>query len=719
MASANWEAFTVQLPAQQLLEPVRNVLETLLLFLEILKTLLDSIKALLILFGNPIIALVQALIALITTLFNALKQTGLYAWYDVPNPFVDPNFNRHLGGYQALVTRFNASLVDVRDPNRPQPVAGGDQGGFLLLVVDATNIQTLVKLVTILLKFFGKDILSPQFRPPSNVKVLPAGAKGDAVLSIVKVFSSQPKALVIEWSLGTVQKSGDSAFQDVFSSLGNEFIPPAFLIEKSAVNPNQTIDASELSSIASAGIVTMSVPTNFELRGQAGMTVYRTIKIPDYFQNPFIKFQQYIAISPTTNTSSFIAGQLGTFRYIDTDVTPGQTYWYRVRAYNGDLTINGDVVPFAPPQQDPITGRWYIAWPGGTPSANVGKSSAVHSARIPVYPSGTFNVLSNLQALFQLAFSLNFHLPPIPGDTLDQTGNATGDTPTSEIGKGSLTQLAGALTSFAAVPLLGAAAGAGAVASNFSPDPATGQLPPAPWQTYNVTANATRLANIVGGAILNANNATAFQQYMLAPYPKSPAPSGTGYNNISSLVLGVTVNSTNEQTMRNALTVYGNIFADVGTRLNVLAAINYIKTFTLGGAPPDWMTISILRDIVPWSGQMLYELLAKIQALVDAYQGIVQEIVAFINLIERKINVLEQFIEYLVSLLDLILSLEIGLFVLFVPQISGNVSAWISAVQSAGGTPPPSGPGGYSAGVAIAYILPDVTAMAAALSLIF
>jgi hypothetical protein len=721
--AANWESFTLQIPGQQLLEPVRNILETLLIFLEILKALLDIIKALLVLFGNPILALVQALIGLINTLFNALKQTGLFAWFDVPNPLVDPNFNRHSGGYQALVARFNGSLVDVRDPNRPQPTSVSTSG-FLLLVVDSTNVYTLIKLISTLLGFFGKSLMSPQYAAPANVKVLPSTSKGDPILSLVNVFSTQPKSLIIEWSLGTVQHTGSNAFQDVFSSLGNEFVPPNFLIEKSSVNPNQQIDASQLSNSDAAGIVTMSVPTNFEIRGVAGMTLMRTIKVPDYFGNPFIKFQKYIKITPTENAGSFFLGQLGTFRYVDTEVTPGQVYWYRVRAFNGDLEINGDgTVSFDQPQQDATTSLWYIAWPGNTPSANVGKPSAMHSARIPLFAvSATFDVIANLKALFQLAFSLNFHIPPSPGDSFDSTGAAINGTPSSEIGKGSLTQQAGALTSFTSVPILGLAAGVGVPAATFAPDAASGQYPQAPWQTYLVTAAATRLATIVAGSLLNSNNVQAFEQYMTGPLPKSPAPKNTATGaalggTLSQIVLSLT--PTDASKMQAALTTFGNVFADPGLRLNLLSAVNYIKTFTLGGAPPDWIRISILRDIVPWSGQLLYELLAKIQALLDAFKGIMDEIIAFINLIERKINVLEQFIKYLISILDFILSLELSLSILFVPTINGDVSNWIATINNAGGTPPSSGPGGYSAGIAIAYSGPNVGVIGTALQLIF
>ena len=126
-----------------------------------------------------------------------------------------------------------------------------------------------------------------------------------------------------------------------------------------------------------------------------------------------------------------------------------------------------------------------------------------------------------------------------------------------------------------------------------------------------------------------------------------------------------------------------------------------------------------MRDIIPWSGEILYSLLDKIQALVDAFKGVMSELNDFISLLTRKIDTLERLLEQLISVLDFIESLQIGAFVLAVPEVEGSVDNWIGALESAGGTVPPNGPGGYSAGVALAYVGPDVTGLKAAFSLIF
>ncbi len=738
--TANWEAFALQIPVQDLLEPVRAILEVIVIFLEILKTLLEVVKVLLILFANLVIALVEALISLILTLLEALKRTGLYIWWDVPDLLHDPNLNRNYGGYMKFLQRFKGSCIDIKDPNRPQPIAGATQSGFLLLVVDVQIPTQMIQLIMILLRFFGKDVMSPQYKAPVNVKVLPAGANGDPVLSIVDVFGTQPAGLVIEWGLPGTQTSGDLGHQPVFGDFANEFVPPYFVIEKSdSINPASAppIDVSLIATQSACGPVTMMVETNFETNGQPGATVMQTVKLSDYYNAPFLKFQEYININTSFNFGTFLLGQLGTFRYIDNNVIPGHTYYYRVRAHNGDLAVNSnntvDFSVYLTQQPDPLSGRFFVAYPsntGGGPTANVGRASPIHQATVPLYPTAPFDTIAVLQAIFQLAFSLNFHLPLPAGSEFNNQGLPIAPTQVTDIGLGSMSQLAGSLVAFTAVPILGAAAGTGAVAADFMPNPATGAPPQQPWQTYIVTSNATRLAIACAGGILNTNAAQTFQKYVQGPLPSSApftaltlaSAETISFTNIQNIVLGLTPAATNPPdltAMQTANTIYGNAFQDPGVRLNVLAAVNYVKQYLLAGAPPDWKSVSLLRDIIPWAGQIIYELIAKIQALLAAFQGLIQEIIAFINLIERKINILEQFIEYLISILNLLLSLEIGLFVLLVPQLSGDITSWFAAIDGAQGTPPTSGPTGYTCGIAIGYIAVDVTAFAAALELIF
>jgi hypothetical protein len=584
-------------------------------------------------------------------------------------------------------------------------------------------------MIMILMYFFGQRMKMPHYKAPANVKVLPVGSQGNPILTVVDLFSQKPQSVIIQWSLSGRQVSGDAGQQPVFQDFAAELVPPFFVIEKSTVNPNQTIDASQLSNPTATGLVTMSVQTNFE--SSIGSPTTTTINVPDHWNDPFIKFQKYIPLNPLLNFGQFFAGTMGSYSYIDNDVTPGQTYWYRVRAAAGvlsiDLSIKSDgSVTFDQPMQDAMDGQYRIVYPGANPTAVVGKPSPIHSITVPVFSADTFDVMGNLVALFEAAFSLNFHLPYPTGATFDSSGMPTGTTSVTQIGLGTLSQLAGSLVSFTAVPILGkAAASVGSVSNAFTMNPATGEYPQPPWATFGVSFNAHRLAITVAGALANTNNIKAFEKYMLGPYPKVPGPNVLGLfgaTNPSELVLGLTptiTSTTDPDTLRTAWTTYGNAFVDAGTRLNIQAAVQYVKTFLLAGVPPDWKSIQLLRDIIPWAGQLLNELVAKIQALLEAFKGLMKEIIDFITLIERKITVLEQFIEWLISLLNFLISLELGLFVLLVPELSGDISSWFAAIDGAGGEFPTSGPNGYTGGIALAYIAPNVAAFASALELIF
>lgn len=723
---ADWQALSIQIPGQDLLEGARGALEGLMVYLEITKAILETVKVFMVDFGNPIKPLVEALLQLIVDLFESLKRSGLYAWFDVPNPLVDPNFNRFVGGFRAFVERFKSGLVDPRDANRPQPVAGAHKSGFTLIVADAESSMALMRYMEVLQRFFGKEFATPQYLPPSNFKVLPVGADGDPILAVSRVFQFQPTSIAIEWSLPPVTSPGDPGFADLIQGTSQLAFMPAFLIEKSAeVNPAVgEITVEQLSDPDAAGPVVMTENTLTLVQGSQRM-VPRAVRLTEPNGDPFIKFQQYIAVDPSASTGSFLLGQLGTFRYIDTDVRLNYTYYYRVRAFTGRLAMSGTSVNFGLPQTNVVDKTLYIEWPAAD-SGNkpvMGKASPIARVTIPMYPE-RFDVIETLRRLFQTAFSLNFHLPMPEGARFDSDGLAIEPTVNSDIGKGTLTSLAGPAASFQAVPILAGITRLTDVTARFQRDPATGKLPEQPWNDTRVVRNSARLANIVAGAMLGANSAVAFKGLMENGFPRqAPAIEGLDVTNLYELVYEITKvqdpESAGDRAVQDAGVLYSDVFADPHVRLNVLAAVSFCKAFTLEGGSADWIQISLLRDVVPWSGQLIYELLAKMQALVDAYAGVMAELRAFVDLIVAKIDTLERLLQYLTSILDFVAGLSLGFYILNVPETEGGVSEWMSLIDNAGGTPPPSGPGGYTGGVALAYVAADVTPYATALRLIF
>lgn len=711
---ANWQTFEIQVPGKDFLEPTRNVLETLLIFLEVLKAILDTIKVFLVDFGNPVRALVETLIALIEELFLSLKRSGVYAYFDVPNPAQDPNFDQHSGGFQAFSERFKASLFDEKDFSRPQPRAGSTRSGFVLLVVDASSPFALIARVKTLLRFFGREFTSPRFEAPDNVRAIPVGAAGDPIFAVASVFSEGPvEAIQLKWSLPSSVETPDPGFSDVVARTAQEFIPPKFLIERSTINPaSSKIDISDMGSDKS-GLVEFDRVSNFQLEGRL---VSRRETLVDTYGDPVLKFEKYIVLDQTDIEA--IVGQLGTFRYIDTDVVPDRTYYYRVRAFSGNLKMRGSLVDFPTSAQQLNFSTEFrtgvMQWPSTSDGEEVvvGKPSGTVSAVVPVaLDPGEFDVVANLRAIYLSAFSLDFHLPP------------EGASP-SQVGRGSLTPMAGQLAAFQAFPLIGELAREETLNESFQPNPILGRPPEMPWQKYNVRRHSARLADAAAAALLQAGSPAVydFRNLMTDPLPAGPVDtegSVSGVTTLEQLVLAFTgVEADGTVTLEGAR-AFRDGYSDEALRQNVLSAIQYLNNFSGTGAPPDWISVAPLRDIVPWAGQILYDLLDKIRALLDAFRGVADEINAFISLLERKIEALERFIEFLLNILTLVESLQVGAYVLSVTGVTGTAHDWAREIDLAGGARPPNNPGGYSAGVALAYVATDVEAFEDAFSIIF
>lgn len=765
---AQWTPFAIQLPGKDFLEPARNALETLLIYLEVVKAVLETIKAFLIDFGNPIRALVEALLNLIATLITALKRSGVYAYYDVPDPVTDPSFARNVGGYKGFARRFKQSLLDVQDLNRPQPLSGALKGGYVIIVADADAPLRLLALLKTLLKFFGQEFLKPQYGAPANVRVVPVGSAGDPLLSVASVFSDPPTALAVEWALPSTVPASDDAFTGIAAQVSQEFYPPKWLIERSEAAVTQEVPDTALSDPTAAGYVTKVVPSR-TVDFRTGQQVQRKIRVQDENGAPFLKFQTWAIVSAGSNTGTFILGQLGTFRYIDTSVQKDRTYYYRVRAYSGEL-------PFEGPPTGPLTynasqivanmndgGTWNFVWLAKDPSNLVvmGRASGVVRGRIPTMPAN-FDVLDTIRRVFLAALSLNFHLglpqplpvldaqgAPVPGpdgNPLTQPLYAPDGSPlppldpVTDVGRGSLADLAGPVgTKFLPDSFLN-------VAVPVPINPATGGVGLLPWQLKAVRFHAARLANKFGSLFLDLEGGLpeSFRQLMQGPLPAGTPPTASlanstlaGADTLEKMVyaltavdieqgaVGAAASAVLETTVFQAGTVteatrktYGSAYNDVVVRRNVLAAVNFLLNVNGQGVPPDWQQIAILRDMIPWSGQLLYELLAKIQALLDAFKGLMDEVKAFIDLIIRKIDTLERFLQFLIDILNYIESLQGGFYFLNSGTMGGDVTQWMQTLDQAT-NPPPSGPGGYTAGVAFAYLAVDVAAFEAAFGLIF
>jgi len=736
---ADWQSFAIQVPGKDLLEPVREVLETLLVYLEVLKTLLDTIKVFLIDFGNPIKALVESLLALIIELLNSLRVSGFFGYFDIPEPLIDdPNFDSFFGGTSAFTERFKASLYDSQDMNRPQPRTGSTQSGFVLLVVEAETIFGLLKLIRQLMKFFGKDFTAPKYAAPANFKLVHVGDKGDPILAVASLFSTEIKAVQISWTLPTNMETPDPGFTDVVTKVADEFVPPAFLIERSDIAPTVPLEASSgnttdpvslsvLHDPTTTGLPEYDLLTDFTRQGSPGDRLSVKDRLLDDQGEPLIKFQRYTVIDGLNVTN--ILGQLGTFRFLDTDVELGKTYYYRVRAYSGELDVQNSGTDSSyvnwksaiPPGRNPEQSSYTMSWPSKDSDPMImGTPTAILQVTVPkTIPN--FDVIEVLRRLFQTAFSLDFQIPLSTEAEFDQDGNPINDTSPIQVGRSSLTNIASALAAFQAFPILGEIAALEAAGqSSTTGNPITGEPIQMPWEKFSVRRQSSRLTLALASAMLDAgeNVLVDFRDIMQGPFqagfPASKFLDPAGPPTLENLVFYMTKTPVDTAGVKR----WDDGYLDLTVRQNVLVAIRFLLNLTGVGKKVDWIAIVPLRDIIPWSGQIIYELLDAIQKLLAAFQGVIDEIKAFIDLLIRKIDAMERFIEFIIQILNFIDGLQVGAYILNASGISGNAGDWANIIDTAG-NPPPKRPGGYSAGVGLAYVATNAAAFEAAFKLIF
>lgn len=784
-ASSPWVSFELTVPGKDFLEDCREILETLLIFLDIAKTVLNTVKTFLVGIGNPIQALAIAIIALVNSLIESLRQTGLYAWYNLPDLQADPSCKRLAGGYPGFIEKWKGSLQDAQDINRPRPVAGFNTGGFLLFVVDTEGVPKFIQACIALYKLLtGGSLPLPAYPPPANVKALPVGSNGDPLLKVSTWLDKDVrKEIAIEWTLGTNTQPPDSAFAGAVADFRNEFVPPNWLIERTTVYPvDDVVDKFD----KPGQLVTMIEAGDRDPRTNA--PIKSKVPVFDSFGMPVVLMQDaWVANSQTDGALFQVWGVLGRYRYIDKNLDLDKTYYYRVRAFSGDLDYDSTkrVINFKPDsiKKDANKSAVALEYPAKSGVVIMGQSSPIVSARIPT-PTGDFDVIEHFRATFLSAFSLGFALPleleqvkifdPVKKEFIPQTDsegnpilkpafNDDGDPippyKNLDIGKGSVSRLAGSVSSVIPTPivkppeqvpakwgleapwtLLDFRSQAGRLTSRYTSlaiEAGSGfvdgfrqlmEAPPPFWPPQDTTLlNApSKLAgvNTLGGLLFALTQATKVQGTVPLIGTQTDFAILGGVSGISangSSISGPSVNISFEWTTdTDTVVTFGKAYSDANVRKSVLAAVKYVQTLGYQGVPPDWQRIALLDDLLPWSSRLIYEILDKIQGLVDGFNGLIDEIKQFIDMIIRKIEVLEKFIQFLIDILNLIESLSVGFYFMAAYDLNGGVSDWFSAVDNAGGKKPPSSAAnGYTGGICLAFVAPDVTGIQTAFKTIF
>lgn len=768
-----WQALEIQIPGKDVLKNVRELLETLVIFLDIAKTLLNVVKTFLQAIGNPIKALAKAIVLLIASLIETLRRTGLYAWFNFPNLRQDPKMLRISGGYTGFVQRFKGSLLDAKDLNRPQPIPGFMTGGFVLIVADVQGGPTkIISLIKILRRFFASNIPAPQYNSPVNLRVNPA-RNGFALISIAAatrdVFKGgkPPDSVLLRWDSdlsepqtdpdGTPEGRVASQAVGALASIRQEFMPTNWLIERSTKPINE-----EVTGFDKPGLLFLESKT--EARGRDGQQKTERSLVMDEFGQPAIIMEDYYTVE---TGKSILQSLSGGPRYLDETVKNDTFYYYRIRAYTGELKIQGTKIKWSKTdlQPDPRTaGRFELVYPGT--DVVMGQASPIIRAMLPTIPAD-FDVEENVRRLFLLAYAFNFHLPtpvgkqvmvlqdnklvpatdaggyPIYTPIFDPDGNPTPPATDVLVGQGSISALSGILSG-EFVPSTVNLTELGSAGPNKpkTSDGNTGDT--VPWTSFLVRAQAAHNTSVYLDLLLSASVGLVetFRDLMQGPIPfpaytqeslKQTTSVIKDAKTLEGLVFALTEvepiyapNADHEKdspirftTSLDVSKTYSTAFYDRNVRKSVLVGVEFLKALGYQGRQPDWVRVS-LAELIPFTTQILYKLLQKVQAILDAFEDLFDEIVRFIELIERKINALERFIKFLVMILNIIEQLSAGFYFLYASGLTGGVGEWASAIDSAQGEKPKStADGGYTAGLCLAYLAPDITAIEAALKAIF
>lgn len=749
MATTEWKALEISIPAKEGIQYVTGLLETLNVFLEVTRTILDLVKALLIGLANPILALAKALYALLLNAIESLSQTGLYSWQLLPDLRTDPYCKLLEGGYPNFVERWKGSLQDSMDLNRPQPVPNFNTGGFIMVVVDSNGIPPILKLIKLFSSFM--DVKLAPYPAPVNLKAYPMDSDENPLFDFadyaIADSSDALNGVLLEWSNPTNISTPDSGYKGLGADLSAEFLPTKWLVEVSRTYPSERTKGDEKDGVIEPGIFYYSrtLPT----------TATDTAPTAD---EPAVDIygQPVILMERTFVLDSFLGGLAGyfnKFRYTfkftadQSYFKRGQTYYFRVRQFDGTPTITDYRFKVGQMVERSDQSSVYYYEPSGT-DLNLGQPSNIIALRMPE-KLPDFDVVECLRHVFLAAYSLNFQQPvELTVKGVDTNGNPVFNQPVFDEATGQTVPPYGANVLYGQGELVAESPiGAGKITplqtipeGRYTPDTAgyVDYGAAAPWVSSSFRLKAATMANQYAELLLQAGTIGDFQALVQGnlPYSFTDSYLSSGLSGvmqartIEELVTSLTpiqksfpttIDPTGSKvsiTEKDVLT-FGHAYYDVGVRRSVVAAVRFLKTLSYQGLPPDWSRVGLI-DMVPWSRQLLDNLMNFIQGLVDAYQEVTKEITEFIDLLKRKIAVIERTIKFVIYILNLIENLSVGFYLLTAYNLTGGVASWFEAIDSSGGDKPPStGTGGYTAGICLAYLAPSPGGIQAAFSSLF
>lgn len=410
--TASWSTLSLNIdPFGPLKPPVQSVLTLLESIEALLEKLLALIKAFMLDLVNPLRALIALLLAAIRAIINQIKSTG------ISYLLVRPNFgltdfraiiNSVSGAYPGFESKVIAKFFDDADIHRPQ-YPQGMEVGMMILYVGADSPGDLLAELFALLELLKQPLEEITLPAPVGLTARPVSKSGEPIAQFKRLFdSSLDQAVVLEWKMPSAASgvSSPTLVGQISSSLPT-FLFPKFLIERSSQeNPRGTSinlesDTATLGPRTDPVVIEFNVPsvkTEVPVREMNG-AIYR-------------HFDNVMKVDDTT----YLGAVSGTYRYVDDDpsLEPGKSYYYRVRAYFGNIDgflSSRDSLVFPYLRWDPTKGRWLLYYGDGV---KMGKPSNLVRGFVPRATTGNeaFKPYDNLFDAVMTGLLLNFDLPP-------------------------------------------------------------------------------------------------------------------------------------------------------------------------------------------------------------------------------------------------------------------------------------------------------------------
>jgi len=137
--------------------------------------------------------------------------------------------------------------------------------------------------------------------------------------------------------------------------------------------------------------------------------------------------------------------------------------------------------------------------------------------------------------------------------------------------------------------------------------------------------------------------------------------------------------------------------------------INLAGAMAVRGDSPNWLTLRASNLIPVEVFLMVRKVEAEARGLLSAYEGLVADILTFIELLEKRIEALNDLITFLESIINILANLSLpGGYTLYIPVEGGGVANFLGRYMSAT-NPPESGSGNYTMGIALVWGMPGLS----------